>query len=86
MDELTRILWEYACKYRLESCYDRNMQEERQENEEAADFSRKKLEELCSSQALGQMEDLCYCMEVIHSVDEEAAFTCGLRLGLSLGR
>ena len=35
MDELTRILWEYACKYRLEGCYDLAMKEEREENEEA---------------------------------------------------
>ena len=84
MDELTRILWEYAADCRLESCYDQQMKKEREENEEAIGWSRKKLEELCPSQALEQVENLCYYLEVIRAVDEEAAFTCGLRLGLSL--
>lgn len=84
MDELTRILWEYAGKCRLEGCYDRSMQEEREEHEKAIDWSRRKLAELCPAQALEQVENLCYCMEVMRAVDEEAAFTCGLRLGLSL--
>ena len=35
MDELTRTLWEYARKYRMESCYDQCMWEEREENEKA---------------------------------------------------
>ena len=84
MDELTRILWEYACKYRLEGCYDLTMKEEREENEEAIDQCRKLLEKLCSAQALERAEELCYYLEVLRSVDQEAAFLCGLRLGLSL--
>lgn len=84
MDELTRALWEYASRYRLESCYDRSMQAEREEHEEAIDQNRKLLGELCPAKALGRVEELCYCLEVIRAVDEEAAFTCGFRLGLSL--
>ena len=84
MDELTRTLWEYARKYRMESCYDRCMREEREENEKALVWSQKKLEELCSSPALEQIKNLCCYWEVLRAVDGEAAFTCGLRLGLSL--
>ena len=84
MDELTRTLWKYAGKYRLEGCYDLDMQQEREESETMADRNRKRLEELCSAQALERAEELCYYLEVLRSVDQEAAFLCGLRLGLSL--
>lgn len=84
MDELTRVLWEYAGQRCLEGCYDLEMRQERGENEQAAGRSREGLEKLCPSQTSEQIENLCYSLEVIRTVDMEAAFTCGLRLGLSL--
>lgn len=84
MDELTHILWDYAADSRLEGCYDQQMKKERDENQEAAGWSREKLEELCPAQALEQVKNLCYYFEVLRAVNMEAAFTCGLRLGLSL--
>ena len=84
MDELTQALWEYAGKYRLESCYDRHMQEEREENERAVKKNQEKLEKLCPAEIWERIEILCFSLEILRSVDEEAAFTCGLRLGLSL--
>ncbi|MCI8475049.1 MAG: hypothetical protein HFF07_06895 [Oscillospiraceae bacterium] len=84
MDELTRTLWKYAGKYRLEGCYDLDMQQEREESETMADRNRKRLEERCTPQAAERVGELCYCMEVLRAVDAEAAFVCGLRLGLSL--
>ena len=58
MDELTRTLWEYAGKYRLEGCYDRGMQEERKENERVVEKNREKLEALCSAELWGRIENL----------------------------
>lgn len=84
MDELTRILWEYACKYRLESCYDRYMQEERKENEEVLQKNQEKLKNLCSVELWTKIDNLSDALETIRLIDEEAAFLCGLRLGLSL--
>ena len=82
MDELTRILWEYASDCRLEGCYDQQMRREREENEAAIDQSQRKLEVLCPEQA----KDLFYYLEVLRAVDMEAAFSCGLRLGLFLAK
>lgn len=84
MDELTRTLWEYAKQRLLEGCYDLGMMREREDNETMADRNRKSLEELCSPRAVGRVGELCYCLEVLRMVDVEAAFACGLRLGLSL--
>ena len=84
MDKLTHALWEYANKYRLESCYDRHMQEERKENEQVACKNREKLESLCSAEIWARIENLSDALEIIRFVDEETAFLCGLRLGLSL--
>ena len=84
MDELTRTLWEYAGKYRLEGCYDRGMQEERKENERVVEKNREKLEALCSAELWGRIENLSDALETIGIIDEEAAFVCGLRLGRSL--
>ena len=41
MNDLTRTLWEYAGKCRLEGCYDLDMQREREENETMAGRNRK---------------------------------------------
>ncbi len=82
MDELTRILWEYACECRLEGCYDLQIKKALQEEEEMAGRNRESLEKAdCQVETL---EKLCFSLDIIRTVDMEAAFTCGLRLGLSL--
>ena len=82
MDELTRILWDYACKCRLEGCYDLRMITARAEEEEMAGRNQARLEELDA--AKDTLDKLCYSLDIIRTVDMEAAFTCGLQLGLSL--
>ena len=82
MDELTRVLWEYACKCRMEGCYDLSMKQARDEEEEMAGRNRAQLEELDA--AKDGLEKLCYSLDIIRTVDMEAAFTCGLQLGLAL--
>ena len=84
MDELTHILWEYAGKYRLEGCYDMSAWKAREENEQAAGWNLEDLRRLCPSEALERVGVLMDCLENIRGEDVEAAFACGLRLGLSL--
>lgn len=82
MDELTRILWDYACQCRLEGCYDLQMKQARQEEETMAERNRARLEEL--NGAKDGLEKLCYSLDILRTVDMEAAFACGLQLGLAL--
>lgn len=82
MHELTRTLWEYAQKCRLKGCYDLNMKREREEGEETALWNRDRLEK--TSAASKELEILWNSMELVRLVDMEAAFVCGLHLGLSL--
>lgn len=84
MDDLTRVLWQYASKYQLESCYDQSMQEERGDNENVMQRNQEKLKVLCSTELWERVENLFDASEILRTVDMEAAFTCGLRLGLSL--
>ena len=82
MDELTRILWDYACRCRLEGCYSLEMKTMREEEEKMTGRNREHMEKAgCPAKDL---ENLWYSLEVIRTVDMEAAFTCGLRLGLAL--
>ena len=83
MDELTRVLWEYASDCRLESCYDQQMKKERRDGETTAERNMERLEE--AGAAGKELEKLWEALVLVRSVDMEAAFTCGLRLGLSLG-
>ena len=82
MDELTRTLWEYACRCRLEGCYDMDMKKDREDGETMAKLNRKSLEQMDT--AAKELENLWESLELVRSVDMEAAFACGLRLGLSL--
>ena len=83
MEELTRVLWEYAA-CRLEGSYDREAQKERQECMEIADWNRSRLQAVCFPEALTWTENLCFCFETIRCIDMEAAFVSGLQLGLKL--
>ena len=84
MDDLTRALWQYGSKYQLESCYDQSMQEEREDNENMMQRNQEKLKVLCSAELKERVENIFDALEILRTVDMEAAFTCGLRLGLSL--
>ena len=82
MDELTRILWEYASQCRLDACYDLTMQRDRSGGEEMASQNRECLEQ--TGGGAKELEGLWASLELVRTVDMEAAFACGLRLGLSL--
>ena len=82
MDELTRTLWEYASQCRLEGCYDLGMKKDREDGEKMAGKNREQLEQ--AGAIAKELENLWESLELVRSVDMEAAFTCGLRLGLSL--
>ena len=82
MDELTRILWEYASQCRLEGCYDLEMKRDRADGEKMAGINRALLAEAGSIPKA--VENLWDSLELVRTVDREAAFACGLRLGLSL--
>lgn len=84
MDELMRILWEYAGKYRLDSFYDRDAQRSRDECTRAVSRNREELEKTCPPDALQRVSALCDCAEELRLRDMEAAFACGFRLGASL--
>ena len=84
MVDLTRVLWRYSSKYQLESCYDQSMQEEREDNENMMQRNQEKLKVLCSAELKERVENIFDALEILRTVDMEAAFTCGLRLGLSL--
>ena len=82
MDELTRVLWEFAAACRLEGCYDLNMKKDREDGKTMAEWN---LEHLKGTEiAAKELENLWEALELVRSVDMEAAFTCGFRLGLSL--
>lgn len=82
MDELTRALWDYASQCRLEGCYDLNMKTNREDGETMAGRNRERLAQAGAAEK--ELENLWESLELVRSVDMEAAFICGLRLGLNL--
>lgn len=84
MDELTRVLWEYASRYRLDGFYDREGQESREECVRAVECNREELEKICPSIVFKRVDAICDCAEELRLRDMEAAFACGFRLGASL--
>ena len=78
MDDLPRVLWQYASKYQLESCYDQSMQEEREDNENMMQRNQEKLKVLCSAELKERVENIFDALEILRTVDMEAAFTCAL--------
>ena len=60
------------------------MQEEREDNENMMQRNQEKLKVLCSAELKERVENIFDALEILRTVDMEAAFTCGLRLGLSL--
>ncbi len=84
MDELTRVLWEYASRYRLDGFYDREAQQSRDECARAVEQNRAALEELSPPDVLRRVSALYDCAEELRLRDMEAAFACGFQLGASL--
>lgn len=84
MDEVTRVLWEYAGRYRLEGFYDREGQQGREECVRAVERNREELGKICPSDVSRRVSALCDCAEELRLRDMEAAFACGFRLGASL--
>lgn len=86
MDDLTRILWEYAAAYRLETCYSKDDKDNRTAAEQMAGKAMEKLQKTCSAENLDRLDALWSGLEEVRSEDMEAAFACGLSVGLSLSR
>lgn len=84
MQEIIRVLWEYASQYRLDGFYDRGAQQSREECVFAVAQNREELEKLCPPTVLQHVDALCDCAEELRLRDMEAAFACGFRLGASL--
>ncbi|MBD5098526.1 MAG: hypothetical protein HDT35_03080 [Clostridiales bacterium] len=84
MDELTRILWEYAGQYRLDGFYDRDAQQSREECARAVCRNREALEQTCPPDVFKRISAICDCAEELRLRDMEAAFACGFRLGAFL--
>lgn len=86
MNDLTRVLWEYASTYQLETCYNKANQENRKAAEQMAETALEKLQKTCPPEILDRLDALWSGLEEIRSEDMEAAFVCGLSVGLSLSR
>ena len=84
MQEVIRVLWEYASQYRLDGFYDRDAQQSRDECVRAVANNRAELEKICPSIVFRRVSALCDCGEELRLRDMEAAFACGFRLGLTL--
>lgn len=84
MEELMRVLWEYASRYRLDGFYDRDAQRSREECAHAVAKNRAALEEFSPPDVLKRVSAICDCAEELRLRDMEAAFACGFRLGASL--
>lgn len=84
MQEVIRVLWEYASKYRLASCYDRDAQQSRQDRAKYVVQNREELQKVCPPDVFQRVQILCGCWEELRDRDMEAAFTCGSWLGTSL--
>lgn len=84
MEEVIRVLWEYASKYRLDGFYNRDAYLGREECAEAIIKNREELERICPSCIFKQVDALCDCSEELRQRDMEAAFACGFRLGTAL--
>ena len=84
MQEVIRVLWEYASKYRLDAFYDRDTQKSREECACAVEKNRAALEGIGPPDVLRRVSALCDCAEELRLRDMEAAFACGFHLGTSL--
>ena len=84
MQEVIRVLWEYASRYYIDSFYDREAQQSREESADAVCRNREALEQACPPDVFKRVSTICTCAEEVRLRDMEAAFACGFRLGSSL--
>lgn len=84
MQEIIRVLWEYASRYRLDGFYDRDAQQSRDESAWDVVRNREELEKTCSPGVFKRIDAICDCAEELRLRDMEAAFACGFQLGASL--
>lgn len=84
MQEIIRVLWEYASQSRLDGFYDRDARQSREECVRAVGRNREELEKICPSIVFKRVDAICDCAEELRLRDMEAAFACGFRLGASL--
>ena len=84
MDEITRVLWDYAAAYRLDTCYSKDDQDNRTAAARMAERALEKLRKTCTPENLDRLEALWSGLEELRCEDMEAAFVCGLHMGLCL--
>ena len=84
MQEIMRVLWEYASQYRLDGFYSRDAQQSRDECTWAVAQNREELEKICPPDVFERIAVICDCAEELRLRDMEAAFACGFCLGSSL--
>ena len=84
MDDLTQVLRDYAFRCLLEGCYGAASREEREDCAHMLGRNMERLQAMCSPEALERVQILLETQEGIRAEDMDAAFTCGLRVGLAL--
>ena len=84
MQEIIRVLWEYASQYRLDGFYSRDDQQSIDECTWAIAQNREELEKTCTPDVAERISTICDCAEELRLHDMAAAFACGFRLGSSL--
>ena len=83
MDDLTRVLCDYAYDNLMEGSYGIRSRSIRRENQFQAE---RRLDRLCAAhpKLREELEDMLEELSVAAGEDMDAAFTCGLRVGLAL--
>ena len=84
MDDLTRVLRDYAFRCLLEGCYCAASREEREDSERMVGRNMELLQTMCSTETLDRVHILLETQEGIRAEDMDAAFACGLKVGLAL--
>lgn len=84
MDDLIHVLRDYAFHCILEGCYDASSRKEREENARMLGQNMDHLRSVCAPEIVERVEILLDILEGIRAEDMDAAFTCGLRVGLAL--
>ena len=84
MNELTRVLWDYAREYRLDTCHQKEDRDNRRDAVQMVERTMEKFRETCPKELAERLDILWDELEEIRSDDMAAAFACGLHVGLSL--
>ena len=83
MDDLTRVLCDYAYDNLLENSYGIRSRKIQRENQFQAE---RRLDRLCAAhpELREELEDMLEELSMAAGEDMDAAFTCGLKVGLAL--